>query len=388
MQSMNGTASYGATTRWVLTAVLIIGLLVGAWIVRGILLLAFASVILVVLITMPTRPLIRRGLDRRLATIISLVFIFASIILLILAAFPTLVRQFNELATTIIPQGINALIRRWSSGEIQEQFPFLQGITTADIENTVNSLSNQLGAAIPQLGVQVLPVLGGVADTILSLLIVIFLSVYFLADPKMHQEGVVVLFPPAYRYRVREIIARLDATLRGWLRATIISMAFVLVGTWFGMTLLGIREAAALGVLTGLLSFIPNFGPIFALIPSIAVGLVQTPQDIGWIIVIIYGVSFVQSQVVTPLLVQESIQLPPVLVLMGQIIAGAFLGFIGIVLAVPITAILMVLVQEVYVKDILGDKPPASEAAPVPRSEILLPERASTIAPTDPLQAG
>ena len=388
MQSMNGTASYGATTRWVLTAVLIIGLLVGAWIVRGILLLALASVILVVLITMPTRPLVRRGLDRRLATIISLIVIFASIIILILAAFPTLVRQFNALATTIVPQGVNTLIRRWSSGEIQEQFPFLQGITTADIENTLNSLSTQLGSAIPQLGVQVLPVLGGVADTILSLLIVIFLSVYFLANPKMHQEGVVVLFPPGYRYRVREIIARLDLTLRGWLRATIISMAFVLVGTWFGMTLLGIREAAALGVLTGLLSFIPNFGPIFALIPSVAVGLVQTPQDIGWIIFIIYGVSFVQSQVVTPLLVQESIQLPPVLVLMGQIIAGAFLGFIGIMLAVPITAILMVLVQEVYVKDILGDNKSASEAAPESKAEILLPERAGGIAPIDPLQAG
>ncbi|PJF26243.1 MAG: hypothetical protein CUN53_08690, partial [Phototrophicales bacterium] len=359
-----------------MTAVLIIGLLVGAWIVRGILLLALASVILVVLITMPTRPLVRRGVDRRLATIISLVFIFASIIILILAAFPTLVRQFNALATTIIPQGINTLIRQWSSGEIQERFPFLQGITTADIENTLNSLFSQLGAAIPQLGVQVLPVLGGVADTILSLLIVIFLSVYFLANPKMHQEGVIVLFPPNYRYRVREIITRLDLTLRGWLRATIISMAFVLVGTWFGMTLLGIREAAALGVLTGLLSFIPNFGPIFALIPSVAVGLVQTPQDIGWIVVIIYGVSFVQSQVLTPLLVQESIQLPPVLVLMGQIIAGAFLGFIGIMLAVPITAILMVLVQEVYVKDILGDKQPASEAVPESKTEILLPERA------------
>ena len=122
------------------------------------------------------------------------------------------------------------------------------------------------------------------------------------------------------------------------------------------MALLGIQQAAALGVLAGLLSFIPNFGTIVALIPSIAVGIVQTPNSWGWVIVVIYGVSFVQSQIVTPLLVSGSIRLPPVLVLLGQIVAGAFFGFLGLMLAVPLTAILMVLVQEIYIKDMLGDR--------------------------------
>ncbi|MDZ4767125.1 MAG: AI-2E family transporter [Chloroflexota bacterium] len=378
MHAVNPNIVNGSTTRWVLTAVLIIALLVGAWIVRGILLLTLGSVILVVLFTMPIRFLVRRGVGRRLATLISIAFIIVSVTLLLLAALPTLVQEFNTLATVIIPQGIEALIERWSSGEIQQQFPFLAGITTEDIESTVAALGRQLTSAIPQLGVQVLPVLGGVADTFLSILIVIFLSVYFLADPRMHQEGIVKLFPLGYRYRVREIIVRLDMTLRGWLRATIISMAFVLVGTWLGMTLLGIRQAAALGVLSGMLSFIPNFGPIIALVPSVAVAIVQTPENIGWVVVIIYGVSFVQSQVVTPLLVQESIQLPPVLVLLGQIIAGAFLGFLGIMLSVPITALIMVLVQEIYVKDMLGDKHPTGDSEDAePRREALIPDRVS-----------
>lgn len=378
MHAMNPNVVNSSTTRWVLTAVIVIALLVAAWIVRGILLLTLASVILVVLITMPIRYLVRRGVGRRLASIISLLFIIVSIILLFMAALPTLIQQFNTLATVIVPQGVEALIEQWGRGEIQAQFPFLEGITTQDIESTFNTLSRQLTSAIPQLGVQVLPVLGGVADTLLSILIVVFLSVYFLADPRMHQEGVIKLFPIKYRYRVREIFVRLDATLRGWLRATIISMAFVLVGTWFGMTLLGIRQAAALGVLAGMLSFVPNFGPIIALVPSIAVGIVQTPEHIGWIVVIIYGVSFVQSQVVTPLLVQESIQLPPVLVLLGQIVAGAFLGFLGIMLSVPITAIIMVLVQEIYVKDILGDNDDAGDTDNVDvQRDVMLPDRVS-----------
>ena len=152
MHAVNPNIVNGSTTRWVLTAVLIIALLVGAWIVRGILLLTLGSVILVVLFTMPIRFLVRRGVGRRLATLISIAFIIVSVTLLLLAALPTLVQEFNTLATVIIPQGIEALIERWSSGEIQQQFPFLAGITTEDIESTVAALGRQLTSAIPQLG--------------------------------------------------------------------------------------------------------------------------------------------------------------------------------------------------------------------------------------------
>jgi predicted PurR-regulated permease PerM len=209
------------------------------------------------------------------------------------------------------------------------------------------------------------------------LLIVIFLSLYILVDPQGHQDGVVRLFPISYRGRAVEIIDRLGASLRGWLKATLFSMIFVGVATWIGLALIGIQQAAALGVLAGLLSFIPNFGPIITLVPSVAVGIIQTPQEILWIFIVIYGVSFVQSQILIPVLIAGSIRLPAVLVLLGQIISGAFFGFLGLMLSVPITAILMVLVQEVYIKDLLGDKsagrsePQAApdgetEGAPVP----------------------
>ncbi len=356
MPSLPSNAANSATTRWVLTAVVVIVILVAAWLVRGILMLTLASVILVVLFTMPVRFFMRLGVPRPLASLLSLLVIALAVIVLMLAALPTLVQQFTTLATVIIPQGIQAIVEQWQSGAIVKQYPFLQFIESINIDTLINTLGVQLAQAAGQFGVSVLPVLGGVADTILSFLIMVFLSIYLLANPDAHQEGLIRLFPLGYRHRAREIFARLDETLRGWLRATVISMALVAIATWGGLTVLGIQQAAALGVLAGVLSFIPNFGTIFALIPTIAVGIVQTPNSWGWIIVVIYGISFLQSQVVTPLLVSGSIRLPPVLVLLGQIIAGAFFGFLGLMLAVPLTAILMVLVQEVYIKDMLGDR--------------------------------
>lgn len=371
MLQVSPNTAYSSVTRWVLTALAVIIFLVAAWIVRGVLMLTLASVILVVLFTMPIRFLIHRGVSRGLSTILSLIFVLAMVMVLIAAALPTLLQQFSVLATIIVPQGIEALIARWQNGDLLAQYPFLSFLQDVELAPLLDTASSQFATALGQLGGQVLPVLGGVADTILSVLIVIFLSLYLLSNPQMHQEGLIKLFPLWYRHRVREIIARLDLMLRGWLRATVISMAFVAISTGVGMALLGIQQAAALGVLAGLLSFIPNFGPIIAIIPSIAVGIVQAPENVGWIFVVIYGVSFIQSQIVTPILVAGSIRLPPVLVLLGQIISGAFLGFLGLMLSVPITAIIMILVQEIYIKDMLGDRSVDDEALSAPEESLL-----------------
>lgn len=375
MLAPSPNSAYGAATRWVLIAFAVVLLVIAAWVIRGILMLTLASVILVVLFTMPVRFFMRLGVPRPVGALLSLILITLSVIVLVLAALPTLFQQFTTLTTVIIPQGVQAIVEQWSSGAIIEQYPFLKFIESIDFDvpSLINTLSGQLAAAAGQFGVSVLPVLGGVADTVLSALIMIFLSIYLLVNPQMHQEGLIKLFPLSYRSRAREIFTRLDETLRGWLRATVISMGLVGVATGAGLGLLGIQQAAALGVLAGLLSFIPNFGTVIALIPTITVAIVQIPDSWGWAFVVIYGVSFVQSQILTPLLVQNSIRLPPVLVLLGQIVAGAFFGFLGLLLAVPLTAIVMVLVQEVYIKDMLGDNSETSAVAP---GEVMLPDAA------------
>ncbi len=143
--------------------------------------------------------------------------------------------------------------------------------------------------------------------------------------------------------------------MRGWLESTVLAMIFVAVATWAGLTILGLDEALALGVIAGLLAFVPTFGTLIAALLAVLVGILQQPQNVGWIIVVTYAISLVQSQVISPLLVAGRIKMPPIMVLLGQIIAALFFGFLGILLAVPLTAILLVLIEEIYIKDILGD---------------------------------
>lgn len=364
----NAGSVAGQITRWVVTAIIFVIILLAVWEVHATLLLVLASIILVVLFTMPIRFLVRRGMRRTLATILSLVGIVAVVVALFMLALPALLEQFATLAVDV-QEGVEELARQWEAiqldPELASAYPVVARLqefmlTTfglSSLDQLIGELTRQFGGALGELGGSVIPVVSGVASTLLSLIIVIFLSLYLLAEPRMHEEGLIKLFPIWYRDRVRFIIDRIDFTLRVWIQGQLLLMVIVGIVTWLGLTLLGLEQAVALGVLAGLFSFVPNFGPIAALVPSLAVGFAQAPESIGWIIFIIYGTSFLQSQVIAPLVFKESIQLPPVLVLIGQIFAAVFFGFIGIMLAVPIIAILMILVQEVYVKDILGDRP-------------------------------
>ncbi len=383
------------TTRWVLIAIAtLVGLLI-LWQVRNIILLLLTSIVIVVSITTPVRFLTRRGVRRGLATLTSLLIIPAFFMVLALTILPLLATQFATLSR-LVEAGIFELQANWEALDAvpPEYFagwryeivglnvprdPFLE--TAALIVDSfqfdaelITQVANQIFNAFGQFGVTVIPVVGGVASVLLNTLIVIFMSMYLLTDPHGHEEGLIRLLPIHYRLRGREILDRLDTAIRGWLESTVLAMFFVAIATSIGLTILGLDEALALGVIAGLLAFVPTFGTLIAALLAVIVGVLQQPQNIGWIIIVTYAISLVQSQVISPLLVAGRINMPPIMVLLGQIIAAVFFGFLGILLAVPITAILIVLVDEIYIKDILGDR-----QAEVPVSEV----QATSSLPTD-----
>ncbi len=345
------------TTRWVLTAFLLIIGAVAIWLVRDIVLLTFASVILTVLLGVPIRFFITKGMSRGPAVALTLLLTLVMVTLAIILLVPGLLQQFATLAG-LFPRAFEQLQQQIDSGEFAAQFPWLeQLLQQVNIDLTsLGPIIQQLGDALGRITQAVFPFVGGVASTLLSVLVVFFMTLYFVADPDLYLDGMIRLVPLSYRPRAREIVRRLNVTLRGYLQAQLISMTLVGIGTAIGLSLLGIPLAPALGTLTGLFSFVPNFGPIAALIPVLAVTIVNAPDRWLWVIVLVYAFQFVENQLVAPWLMSEEINLPPVMVLLGQIIAGIFFGFLGLLLAVPLTAIVMVLVQEVYVKDVLGDR--------------------------------
>jgi predicted PurR-regulated permease PerM len=371
--------SQGAQTiRRVLVIVALLAGGIALWQVRQVILLALTAVMLTILLTSPVRWLTRRGVGRRVAVVISLIGMVAVFILLVALMLPQLISQFGQLME-LIPQALVALENWINELELPE------GVEITP--DTADAIVNQLVSSIGQIAPQIFPFFGSVTTVVLSVLIVGFMSMYFLLNPGMHERGLVALLPIRHRPRAWEIIYKLDRTLRGYLQAKVTSMLLVGFGTGLGLYLLGVPFAPALGAITGLFSFVPNFGPLAALIPTLAVTIINVPERVLWVIVLFYGIQLVESQFVGPLLVSQEINLAPVLVLVSQIVCSIFFDFLGLLLSVPLTAIAQVLVQEIYIKDFLGDRPelqPEVEEVPVVLPDVARPERPDVARPKRP----
>jgi predicted PurR-regulated permease PerM len=186
--------------------------------------------------------------------------------------------------------------------------------------------------------------------------ITILLAVYFAAEPKFYIYGFIKIFPKRNRPRVREILFATGEMLRWWLIGKAGSMLFIGVLTWIGLSILGVPIALTLGLIAGLLSFIPNFGPILSAFPAILIAFIDSPVKAVYVAVLFVVVQLIESNIVTPLIERQTVELPPALTIMFQLALAVLVGGLGLVLATPLLAVIMVLVQMLYIEDVLGDR--------------------------------
>jgi predicted PurR-regulated permease PerM len=126
--------------------------------------------------------------------------------------------------------------------------------------------------------------------------------------------------------------------------------------TTIGLWILGVPLAFTLGVLAGILNFVPNFGPWIAAIPAVLVAFLQGPQQALYVGLLYIALQSIDGYILTPIVDRRSVELPPVLTIVAQVLLGLAFGFVGILLASPLTAVAMILIKTLYVEDLLGDR--------------------------------
>lgn len=184
----------------------------------------------------------------------------------------------------------------------------------------------------------------------------ILLAIYLASEPRFYTRGFTNLFPVAKRHRVREILYAIGDTLRWWLIGKVASMIFIGLLTWIGLSIIGVPLALTLGLIAGLLSFIPNFGPILSAFPALLLAFIDSPTKALYVLILFIGVQLIESNVVTPFIERKTVEIPPALTVSFQLALAVMVGGLGLVLATPILAVLIVLIQMVYVEDVLGDR--------------------------------
>jgi predicted PurR-regulated permease PerM len=188
-----------------------------------------------------------------------------------------------------------------------------------------------------------------------GVILIIFITLFIAVDPGLYHRGLMHLFPHRHRARAGEVLSAMAFSLRRWLVTQLIAMIVIGVVTGGALALLGIRGAIALGIIAGLLEFIPYVGPIAAAIPAIAMGLLDSPQKALWVAVVFTLIQQSEGHLLIPLLMKDSLELPPVLTILSQAVMGAVFGFLGLLVAVPLLGTTMVAVKLLYVEDVVGD---------------------------------
>lgn len=194
--------------------------------------------------------------------------------------------------------------------------------------------------------------LGAITNVALMLL----LAVYLASEPKNYIRGFAKIFPKDNRKRAREILYEIGETLSWWLIGKGVSMLFIGILTWIGLSIIGVPLALTLGLIAGLFSFVPNFGPILSAVPAILLAFIDSPTSALYVLILFVLVQLIESNVVTPMIERRTVELPPVLTIAAQLALTILVGAVGLILATPILAVVMVLVQTLYIQDVLGDK--------------------------------
>ena len=188
-----------------------------------------------------------------------------------------------------------------------------------------------------------------------GLIFAVVIGIFLAFQPDLYRVGFLNLFPKARRKRLGEVLDELGFTLWWWLMGQLVTMASVGTFIGIGLACLGVPLAGTLGLIAAVLSFIPSLGPLLSVIPAIMLALTMSPMMGVWVCVLYLGVQILEANVITPLVQKKAISLPPAFVLGSELLMGLLLGGAGLAFATPLVAVVLVLVNMLYIQDVLGE---------------------------------
>jgi len=323
------------------------------WVARSVFVLGFLGVLFGLTLSAGVTWLHRRGVPRGLGTLLLILLVFGVLTGLGMVIAPRIGAQMQDLQQQL-PAAIDRAEEwiRERQGWINQLLQLGQGSSQANQPNIRHTLVQQLGnvgSSFFSIFSSALALLGGI-------LVVTFVAAFIAADPNTYRRGIMHLVPHEARPKAAEVMSATGVTLRRWLVAQLIGMAVIGTLTAVVLLLMGVQAALALGIIAGILEFIPYFGPILSAVPAVAMAFLDSPEKALWVVVAYIAIQQIEGNLLMPFLMKEGLDLPPVMTILGQAALALVFGFVGLLIAVPLLGAVMVPIKLLYVQDVVGDE--------------------------------
>lgn len=300
-----------------------------------VLLLAFAGVVFAAVIRAAADPLASRlHLPQTLAVVIATLAIAGLLAGGVWLFGKQIALQANELWNAMQQSMDQLRDRIGDSPLLQSVLREMRGLTSAE------SMSRVAKGTLTAFG------------AVIDIALVIFLAVYLALDPRTYRDGFVRLFPRAARPRLGEALDAAGLALRRWLLGQLFAMLCVGILAAVGLSLIGVPLAVPLGILLGVMDFVPVVGPLIAAIPGLIIAFAQSPQLALYALFVYLVVQNIEGNIIVPLAQRWAVSLPAALTLIGILAFGVLFGPAGIFLAMPLLVVTVTLVRKLYVEAI------------------------------------
>jgi len=315
---------------WFLAALFVL-----AWYLTEIAVMIFGGIVLATALNAMARRVSRLiGLPDTIALAGVVIGLAALLLLLVWLLGQQVAQQIGELRSTL-PQAIEA-----ASQWLKMESPV--GLSLSEVW----TLAKEGGVPWARVASYASIATGG----LLNVALIAFIGLYLAVSPRSYFGGALKLVPNDLRPRVATAFRAAGRGLEKWLLGQLLSMAAIGALTMIGLLVLGAPLAVALGVLAGILAFVPFFGPLAFGCLAVLIAFTDSPTLALYVGLLCLGVQQLEGYVITPFIQRWAVALPPVLGLLAVIIFGLLFGIMGVLLATPMMVVLMILVEKLYVE--------------------------------------
>lgn len=316
-------------------------LLYFCYVIKNVLFILFISVIVVLIMKPAVDWFEKKKISRVLGALIIYLALIAFFVLVALIVVPPLARESTQL-TVSLPRYFDMM----SDKVISFRQVFESNNLTGSLENFINRMNVYLEESSVNIFSSIVSLLGGVV----YLIVILVISFYLVVEKRGVERLIKQIVPPNLQNKSLKIIGKIEIKLSRWFVGQL-ALGFIIgLMSYIGLSILGVPYALVLAIIAGLFELVPYIGPWLSAIPAILIALTISPALAGAVLVLYFVIQELENYFIVPKVMEKSVDIHPVITIMAMMIGGQLAGLAGVILAVPVAAMVLVAVEEVYKK--------------------------------------